>query len=231
MQQVSQKTLTFLLVIAIVVSVTGTMISIKRINQLVSETPVLTATGMAGSGSGMVNVTIAAVTSITALDSVIAFGSCSPPSDNFGCNTTSNDTFGCSCDGGGPDNITISNDGNKDVNVSVKASSLAKTFIGGTVGGAGQAEMWFAVRNGSTNPGCGNASTTIMDAEITGTGMQYTWKNISIADDNYQACANLTYGATTNTMSFFAKLFIPANAPATGGEEASTTLTFTATSW
>ena len=89
MQQISNKTLTFLLLIAIVVSIAGTIISINRINQLISQAPVITAMAASPSGTGMVNVSVAALTSITATDTIIQFGSCSP-NITYGANLSSN---------------------------------------------------------------------------------------------------------------------------------------------
>lgn len=235
MQQISNKTLTILLLIAIVISVTGTIISISRINQIILQTYTITAMATS-TGTGMVNVTIAAVTSITATDNVIHFGSCSP-NTTYGTNLSSNsseDSWGVPgvCTGASsPDNLTIKNDGNKNVNVTVQTPTLARTFIGGTVGGAGQAEMWFAVRNASSTPGCFNTSNTfVAPSEFNGsTGMQFHWKNFSVINTEYLACANLTFGSSANSLSLFIKLFVPANAPTT--PRAAVNLTFTGTSW
>ncbi len=228
MQQISNKTLTLLLLAAIIVSVTGTIMSINRINRLL-QVPVV---GMASSsGTGMVNVTIAAQTSITATDAIIQFGSCSPTT-NYGCNVSSNvSSAECSCTGGNwPDNLTIKNDGNRDVNVTVQTGSLASSFIGGTTPYG--AEMYFSTRNASDNRGCYNITGQghTYPAAFDGTrGMQWGWSNFSAADTEYLACANLTYGSNTNSFSLFARLFLPANAPAGGNRSA--TLTFTATNW
>lgn len=233
MQQISNKTLTFLLLVAIVVSIAGTIISINRINQLILQAPIIT--GMATpTGTGQVNVTIASTTSITATDPAIQFGSCSPPI-TYGCNVSSNyttdATFGCTCAGGSnPDNITIKNDGNKHVNVSVKIGTLAKTFIGGTIGGNGQADMWIVVRNSTDAPGCLNVTEISVPTGFDlNTGMQHDWKNLSSTTEYYPLCHNLTYGSTTNSIYVFAKLFVPANAPP--GSNKTTTLTFSATNW
>lgn len=237
MQQISNKSLIFLLILVIVVSIGGTIISINRLSQLISQAPSITAMA-SSSGTGMVNVSVAAVTSITATDAIINFGSCSPAT-TYGCNVSSDAiTAQCSCDGGiWPDNITIKNDGNRDLNVTVTAGSTARAFIGGTAGGEGQAEMWFRVTNATDLPGCYNQtgmanppSGAAGDAVFNGTtGMQHQWKNFTTTTDNLPACINLTYGISTNSFYLFAKLFLPANAPAAGNQ--SSTLTFTASAW
>ena len=228
MKQISNKTLTFLLLAAIVISITGTILNINRVNQLIPQMTLIT--GMASStGTGMVNVSVAGTTSITALDSQINFGSCSPATD-VGCNVTSNASAAqCSCTSGNwPDNITIKNDGNRNINVTVQASVLASTFIGGSTPSG--AEMWFSVRNSSNTPGCFNSSAATVPSGFDGTtGMQWNWQNFSAANTGYLACQNLTYGINTNSMYISAKLVIPANAPAGAGKN--TTLTFTATNW
>lgn len=228
MEQISNKALTLLLLIAIIVSVIGTIVSINRLNQLIPK-----ITGLGTSATGMVNVTIAAVTSILATDTQITFGSCSPTA-SVGCNATSNisnTNFNCSCTGGSaPDNITIKNDGNKNVNVSVQTNALPSTFIGGT--DPWGPEMYFSTRNSSDIPGCFNVTNSTiqpfaipLDFDGT-TGMQWIWKNMSVVNTNYLACANLT---PAKSFYLFAKLFIPADAPIKTGANA--TLTFTATSW
>lgn len=229
MQQISNKTLTLLLLTAIVVSIAGTIISINKVNQLIPQAPIIT-----GMGTGMVNVSIAATTSISAIDTQIDFASCAPTA-TYGCNATSNyttdNTFGCGCSGGSaPDNITVKNSGNRHLNVTVAVGTVARSFVSGDLGGTGQAEMWFISRNSTDAPGCYNL--TVADSNPPdfdpARGLQWAWKNVSLAATNYAVCNNLTYGTTTNSIYFFVKLFIPANSPPT---EKNTTLTFTGTNW
>lgn len=240
MEQVSNKTLTFLLIAAIVVSVGGTIISINRINRL-AQLPSIT--GMAGSGTGYVNVTIGSVASISVLEGQIDFGSCSPNA-TIGSNLSSNvsdfsaNSWGSPgvCSGSGvsaPDNITIKNDGNTFINVTVDTNTVASSLIGGNTPYPPQ--FLFMTRNASSGsygassyaPGCFNRTAnkgTCSPASGTG-GLQWNWKNFSLVNTAYCACDNLSYGTSANAIYLFAKLDVPADALQQGEQRATLTLT------
>jgi len=211
MQQISNKTLTFLLVATIVISVGGTMISLNRINRLVPG-----ATGMGTTGK--VNVSIASTASVNIVDAIIQFGSCAPTA-TYGCNVSSNvSSAECSCAGGSwPDNITVQNDGNKYVNLTVKTTDLAASFIGGT-----SPKFWFSSRNATLRPGCYNSSVVVDN-----NGLQWDWFSFDTSNIEYTACANLTFDDANDQLAVFAKLFLPADAPISLTNN-SATLTFTA---
>ena len=228
MQQISNKAVTYLLVLAIIISVGGTMLNFYRITKL-TQAPAIT--GFATTSTGKVNVTIAAVSSITLADSLIDFGSCSP--NSTGTNVSSNDSTSwgapgvCSGSASPPDNITVQNDGNKNINVTVKTNTVAgSAFIGGT-----NPQFYFITRNASARPGCFNiTSAWLPESDFSGTtGMQLNWKSFAAADTEYLACANLTFTDANDQFSLFARLFLPADAPVAGQQNV--TLTFTATNW
>lgn len=215
MQQISNKTLTFLLVAAIVVSIGATVISFSRMSQLIPRT-----TGMGS--TGLVNVSIAQTASVNVIDTQIQFGSCAPTA-TYGCNVSSNSTSAdCSCEGGTwPDNITVQNDGNVDLNLTVKTTDLAATFIAGTA-----PQFWFSVRNGSSRPGCRN-STTYAGTDYNNNFFQYNWFSFETSNMEYTACVNLSYPDTNDQIAVFTKLFLPSDAPISTANR-SATLTFTA---
>ena len=233
MKQISNKTLTYLLIAAIVVSVGGTMVSINRLNKAMLQPGI---TGFAGTETGKVNVTIASVSSITIPDAVIDFGSCSPNAST-GTNVSSNNSneWGAPgvCTKAGAavaesDNITVQNDGNKNINISVKTSAIAgATFIGGTDPG-----FYYTTRNASNREGCfnitGHGHTSPSNFDGT-TGMQLNWQSFVAADTEYLACTNLTYEDSADQFSFFVLLDLPPDAPVAG--EQSVTVTFTAANW
>ena len=227
MGQISNQALTVLVLAAVVVSVAGTIVSINKVNQIFSGE----VTGMAASTTGIVNVTLASIASIAIDDGQITFGSCLP-NGSVGCNATSNSTGDpgcCSSNGIWPDNITVRNDGNTNINVTVQTNILASSMIGGVTPYG--AEMYYSVRNASANAGCFN----VTGPEEIGSpfddtfGMQWDWRNFSAANTAYLACRNLTPVVTANSFSLFAKVFIPADAPQKTGANA--TLTFTAANW
>ncbi len=216
MNQISNRTLTILLVASIVVSIGATMISFHRINRLIPS-----STGMVT--TGIVNVSIAQTASVNVVDTQIQFGSCAPTA-GYGCNVSSNSTTAdCSCEGGTwPDNITVQNDGNVDLNVTVKTTDLANTFIGGT-----GSQFWFSVRNASTRPGCQNATNYNSDVWDPGVYYQRDWLSFGGSNVEYTGCVNLSYADSADQISVFTRLFIPADAPVSGTNQ-SATLTFTA---
>ena len=185
---------------------------------------------MAGSGTGMVNVTIAIVSSINLIDAQIDFGSCSPNA-TYGANVSSNDSSEWGAPGvcsaatySAPDNITIQNDGNKDVNVNVSTNVVASTFIAGTDPG-----FYFITRNASDRPGCSNYTGEPTPSDFDGTqGMQWTWKSLASPNTEYLACDNLTYQDENDQFSLFVLLDLPPDTPILTGRNA--TLTFTAVS-
>ncbi len=117
MGEISNKTLTILLIVAIVVSVIGTYVSFSR----------LKAAGRATTGT--VDLGILAAASINVVDTALDFGDCTPDATT-GCTADSETGGGCCT--AGADYLTIENDGNKNVSLDVKTDTLAAAFIGGT---------------------------------------------------------------------------------------------------
>ncbi len=229
MEQMSNKTLVFLLIAVIVVSVGGTIISLNKINRL---TQLQAITGMASEGTGYVNVSVISLASIQLVDTRIDFGACTPnisTSAKPGANLSSNDSSGSwgddagICTRSGTDNITIKNDGNAFINVTVQTNTLAANLIAGDE--PFPPGFYFSSRNatvktGSYGPGCHN-NTNVLGA----TGLQWIWKNFSDATTNFGICDNLTYTSDKNAIFFFVKIEIPTNAPAQGEQEADITFT------
>ncbi len=224
MEQISNKTLMFLLIVTIIVSIGSTIISLNKVNRLVSAQ----LTGMATTSTGKVNVTIGAVSSITVVSpAVIDFGSCSPNAST-GSNVSSNISTDwgapgvCAGSAAPPDNLTVQNDGNKNANVTVKTNVIAgSTFIGGTDPG-----FYFSARNGSNRAGCNNLTVQNPPSGFSGTtGMQLAWKSFAAAGTEYLACANLTYSDTNDQFSLFVLLDLPPDAPTSSEQNATLTLT------
>jgi hypothetical protein len=125
--------------------------------------------------------------------------------------------------------LNLSNEGNDDVNITVKTNLLADDFLGGT-----QPQMMFSIRNVTARPGCTNRSTAtnaFNDTEGTAnsTGMQWKWMNFSSTGFEYLACENLTYPDATDSIALYVRLFMPSDSDG-GGPEKNVTFTFTATS-
>ncbi len=204
--EISNKTISILLLVAIISSLTTFLVTVNL------QTP----TGHSGinvtSQTGKANLSIYGFASITFLneDGLIAFGVCVP--DNSTWRNISSDTISIDCSGlsAHGDNITIVNDGNVNVNLSVKSSVSAATLIGGTNPG-----MWFATNESATKKGC------------TGSDLK-GWVEMNSTNYNVEqiACGNLTPGSANNTVEFNFKIQLPYDAPETASS--STNLTFKA---
>ncbi len=207
MSEISNRTLTILLVLAIIASVGGTIVNISKINNLILRVPI---TGKASTAVGYVNITISEVASIATIDNIIDFGSCSPNA-TYGTNVTSNISGDWGAPGvcssipvGPPDNITLKNDGNIFINVTVESDKTGPDLLS-----SGSAIFWLAADNNTNDPGCVGV-------------LEDDWFTVSATGTEYNLCDNLT---KTKTLYVYAKLYIPADAP-TSSSEKSAKLTF-----
>ncbi|MBI2138203.1 hypothetical protein HYU13_01315 [Candidatus Woesearchaeota archaeon] len=238
MKQLSNRTASILLLSAIVVSLVSTVSTVFKVNQFML--PFQGISGMATTTTGMVNITVASVVSISITDAIVDFGSCSP-NGTIGANVSSNDTStswgapGVCTVGGDPpttnDNISVMNDGNDDINLTVQSNKLASSFIGGT-----GPRLDFSVRDDPVRGGCQNLSV----ADLTGggsfvsydsnrTGYQHEWINLSLVNTEYIACQNFTFINTNDTINVFFRLYLPPDAPVNASEQTAT-ITFTGAS-
>ncbi|MFH1133621.1 MAG: hypothetical protein V1735_03960, partial [Nanoarchaeota archaeon] len=100
-------------------------------------------------------------------------------------------------------------------------------------------KFWYSSRNASVYGGCHNTSTNkcvdsaswcgCNTADDTNCTWRNQWTELDVASQEYEACANLTYGGTPVTRPrfyLFAKVFVPADTPSKVRSNA--TLTFTA---
>ncbi len=136
MAELSNKTIATLLVVAIIVSISGTMISLQRLSRL-------GVSGFATSGTGVANLTISSSRSITVTTNLIDFGSGYPTASTT-CTMESNRTSapGANCNGDADASIKwsdatlptqyfiINNTGNIYTNITFNASADASTWIG-----------------------------------------------------------------------------------------------------
>ncbi|MBU0980306.1 MAG: hypothetical protein KJ709_05845 [Nanoarchaeota archaeon] len=225
----SNSTLAILMIVAIIVSLGSLFISLDKLSSFQRPPKV---TGYAPSGSGMVNLTILAFNSINVEDSFIDLGNITPAA-GVGCNVSSNSTSEPGCvqanSGTWPDNITISNDGNKNLNVTVRSSIIASSLIGGT-----NPEFGFTSRNATYLGGCSNRSSACYTGKCGCENMgncsyQINFTNFAAVGTEYEVCKNLTYGGTASTrprVYVWARVHVPADAMAVVAGNAS--LTFTA---
>lgn len=197
----SNKTLAWLVVAAIVVSMTGTILSINS----------LSMTGMVTSNtSGNASVTISSLTGLTFAVPSLVFGSGSVNDTTSGYNCTMyinnvsnpNIVKSIGCDGfndtnfGGP--LTLENTGNTILNVTLNFSANATNFIGGGGGANPYPQFKFSVANNETG-----ACTTLHNT---------TWTDVIENVDN-AICEGLDYGSSTDSLSIGIFVVIPSNTP------------------
>ncbi|MFP4118546.1 MAG: hypothetical protein ACLFTH_00665 [Candidatus Woesearchaeota archaeon] len=200
---ISNKTLSVLLIAAIVVSVGGTFFSLMMLN---------TPTGPTGFNTqeeGEVILNVPESLSITLEDSSIDFGDCTPDTtdtiyvDSFqGAGDVDNSN--CSDTGSFPDNMTLVNNGNVDALVNLTTSDNASALFG-TTGDNGFA---YKVQNQSSNPGCAGT-------------MQQNYLNFTDPAIGYDVCSNLTAVSGQNRVEIFAAAWL--SPQAAGGGEATWT--------
>jgi len=208
-KEISNKTLAFLLIGAIAVSLFGTFVSLHRLNQL--QPGLQGITGMATNGTGTVQLDVQGQASFMLNAGTVNFGEITPNSTGFWISTETNNSWAnatgntntCVLTGGSCAGIEIENDGNEVINISFNTTTDAP----GLIGGSGITYFAFRVVNGSragADDGCN------------GTITYSAYQNIT-ANTPYQLCtgapgSGLGYiaGADKITMEF--NLSIPNDA-------------------
>lgn len=204
----SNKSLAFILVVAIVISLGGTIVSMNRLNQL-------GFTGRAtGTDTGTTNFSLESNVVITFATSNVDFGTgyINGSSVANACVITTNatdgwnNTFAGGTAGACLGNLindspfVIRNDGNINANLTLRASDNASTFVTG--GGSGYATPLF--------------QWALRDKEAGScTAIKYnnTWTNVSTTDD--QVCTPLNYDDSNDEIYLDILVLIPVDADQT----------------
>jgi len=213
MNDISNRTLSLFLIVAIVVSMSGTLIILNQSNESNQLTGFATNTS-----TGQVNLTVTSALSITLTDAIINFGTCDVSGGTYtyvnsnSTNTSYNNSVctNTSSWGENGDYIELRNDGNTPVNVTVKSSVNSTDFFTDPVqSGVSWYKYW--TQNATSNPGC--------------TGTLETTRLVNTASTEYNACTNLTTGSPFPGII----LYVEANLTNTVTSTSNTmTLTFTA---
>jgi len=219
--EITNKTLAFLLVGAILVSLFGTFISLSRLNQI-SDLGLFGITGRATSGT--VDLTVTGLQSFDVMTSV-DFGTIQPNITSLWISTNSNNTWAndsglinnCEkatdpCQG-----MVIKNDGNVVLNISFNSTEDAASLIGG----AGPL-FRFNVRNGNES---GATNEDGCSGAIPNNDSGAVWFDVA-ADTPYVLCNTSTAGTGFNysegsdkvTIEF--NLTIPSDAPQVANTQA-----------
>ena len=207
----SNRTLAYLLLITLVISLGGTFISLNQLGNVGQPKISGSATSATGTGS----LTTGSSLGLTLITSSIQFGTCYPGAGNTTVvrsnDTTNNGTGDSRCTFAGPaanpQNFTVENSGTQGINVSLQSNSIQLT------GGTYNQSLWFAYVNATNSPGCYKAGLA-----------HATWWNITTVATDNQTCANLSAGASNKRIWVFLQLYIPYDAPM---GTRSATITFT----
>lgn len=188
MKQISNKTLAILICIALFISILGTTITLIDLGRI--QFPFIT-----GLPTGIVNVTVASLVSITLPNSLVNFGNGSAtisPLTYVNTTATANpSTFN------EPGDLQVQNDGNDDINITMNGSVVGTSgwLPGGSI------YQWQG-RNSTSRNGClvnTSAKKVIQDQTAT---VNATMQIV---------CENLTYLDTADQVNISIFLAIPAN--------------------
>lgn len=225
MDDISNRTLLGLLLVAIIVSAVGTFVSISRISSL--RLPLLSLTGLA-TGTGTSNVTIASTIGVSVVDSLIDFGNgyyngaCTSGLATLN-GTLMNATCWVNTTATGPNNwnpnhvIENTGSGNFELNASTSNPSSAEAWLcanSNCPGTTGAAFFLYASNNESNACGGTAYAPQLLNDTATMNG------------NNTQLCSNVNYQDNQDSINVSAQAIVPKDASA-GGKVL--TVTYTAT--
>ena len=201
MADMSNKSLSLLLVAAIVISLGGTLLSLNKL----SEVGVIT--GRATDPTGEVNLTITTNASC-AVDVGVNFSSGVPTTSRQLSTDINNNFDGFSCDGsstGACSGIEVNNTGNVDLNVTFNSSKNGSGFLGGD---HAVSDFLFLIddteieANACTTEGASSWTNVNLTDMILCTGLESnTSNNVVIVDFNVSIDENTPAGTKQATMN------------------------------
>ena len=202
MKDISNKTLVFLLLTAIVLSLGGTFVSLQRLN-LVARSGV---TGLAsGNETGTATLDIGSYNSLVIVISSLDMGTCTPAATNGTWVNTTDATAYCTNANEALLNLTVQNDGNSNVNVTIKSNISQTNFFGGGT----SPQFQFMTTNTSSRAGCfHNWRSNLSNNNW--------WTNFAANGTPYRGCDNLTFANSADELVAEFEWFIPSDAPNLG---------------
>ena len=212
MEEVSNRTIAGLLVVAMVISLTGAFFSLSKLDMLQNEG---TVTGFALNPNATATLEIGDLTSIVFLRDAIDWGTGTVnSSNNVFCNLTTvnmsvdTHTSGACIDfNAPPPPLVLKNDGNRHVSVTLALNATSATWLGDSSG-----QMWFEVYRNQTANSCQSGAAGI---------------NTAVSNSPVTLCSNFTFTADADQLNVPIKLRIPYNL-STGAKVVQLTATATA---
>lgn len=203
MADLSNKALALLLLVAIVVSTSGTIITLTKMDQTGSITG-----RVVENDTATTDITIASNLSIVFVQDAIHFGSGTPNAGACAMGTNnSGPATDAECLGFNATvadaNLTLENNGNILANVSLNFSANASTFIGGT-----SPSLQYEVTNGEAS-----SCTTIMNGS--------SFQVVDAIDEQTPAgarvCRTLDFQEASDLLEIGLWILVPQDAPVNGG--------------
>lgn len=213
MKDVSNKTIAFLLVATIIVSLGGTFVSLSVMNTRFFSSGLGSVTGMAIVPNGTVNLTIESVACIQFSSSNIDFGTGSLVEGETNCTLSTLDQFdndaGCSDFNEVANGFTVENCGTYNLSVEMRVNKTAEAFLGSP----GARVLWNVTLNESGS--CYNVTTSPEDfpvypntsADCGGTACGSSFE--SAATSLKIVCPNLLYGEDHDALNIDFNITIP----------------------
>ena len=200
----SNKSLALLLVVAIVISLGGTLLSLNKVSQL----QFLGIEVVTGRASGIVNLSIEEVAACR-IEKNVSFGSGSQGAADLSSdldNASSEFTENCTLVTDECEGMEINNTGNKYLEVNFSSDKNATTFLGGDNVGVG--DFQFKAANGT------------WDASLSGcnSGLDTSWGNVLASSSGI--CSNLSYGAANRMITVEYNVTLKVDTP--GGDKTAT---------
>lgn len=210
-EEISNRGLAVLLILAIVISIGGTLISLNVIGTGI--------TGYAISQSGTAMLNIEGLVQITLTDGSINFGTCDLSSSlvlTYDSNSTQNQsledpTSQCTFPDGVPDVFTLENSGNENVNLTINSDTSAADFINAP--GSSLKTFAFAGMERITTGENGCVE-----------GLRTSFTNFTEASTEYLLCNNFTTAADSDEIDIAFRVTLPPDA-ASGQRTAIITIT------
>ncbi len=197
MEEISNKTIAALLVVAMVLSLSGTFFSLNKLNMLQKG---VTGYATAYNDNATATLSLASVTSITYTTNAVDWGTGSVDTSNgfTECNLTTSGLAaysGCLNFNAQPAPLVLENDGTVNVKVNITANETPSSWIGGTNPG-----FYFV---GSDNE-AGSCDATTGNLVTTETALSTTEVTL---------CANLSYDNANDALNLDLKAQVPYDAP------------------
>ena len=145
MDSISKRTLVYLLIVAIFVSLMGTLLSLNKLGEL-------DITGLTlGNDTGVVNLTISSSCSVSMTGTDIDFGSGTVNGSRCALNTSSGTkSTGCKDFAAIHHGLNFTNDGNENISLNITSNVTADSFLGG-------ASPFFKIKANNTESGACNS--------------------------------------------------------------------------